>query len=59
MKTMKRQWRHSGVSIINFEHISHRFLVFLMMTLNKKIIAGYRFVRGTRLEFAFKQVLQD
>ena len=27
-------WRHSDVFIANFEHISHLFLVFLLLTLN-------------------------
>ena len=31
----RRQWRRSGVFIVNFEHISHLFLVFLFLTLNK------------------------
>ena len=30
-----RQWRRSGVFIVNFEHISHLFLVSLFLTLNK------------------------
>ena len=30
----ERQWRHSGVFIVNFEHISHLFLV-LLLTLNR------------------------
>ena len=30
----RRQWRRSGVFIVNFEHISHLVLVFLMLTLN-------------------------
>ena len=29
------EWRRSGVFIVNFEHISHLFLVFLLLTLNK------------------------
>ena len=28
-------WRRSGVFIVNFKHISHFFLVFLLLTLNK------------------------
>ena len=28
------QWRRSGVFIVNFEHISHLVLVFLLLTLN-------------------------
>ena len=31
----RRQWRRSGVFIVNFEHISHLALVFLLLTLNK------------------------
>ena len=36
----RRQWRLSGVSIVNFEHISHLVLVFLSLTLNRKMPAG-------------------
>ena len=31
----RRQWRPSGVFIVNFEHILHVFLKFLLLTLNK------------------------
>ena len=31
----RRQGRHSGIFIVNSEHISHLFLVFLLLTLNK------------------------
>ena len=31
--TERRQWRRSGVLILNFEHISHLVLVFLLLTL--------------------------
>ena len=34
------QWRHSGVFIVNFEHISHFFLVFVFLTLNWKMFFG-------------------
>ena len=30
----RRQWRRSGAFIVNFEHISHFVLVFLLLTLN-------------------------
>ena len=30
----RRHWRHSGVFIVNFEHISDLALVFLLLTLN-------------------------
>ena len=36
MKTLERRQRCcSGVFIVNFEHISHLFLLFLLVTLNK------------------------
>ena len=36
IKTLeRRQWRRCGVFIVNFKHISHLFLVFLMLTLSK------------------------
>ena len=33
-KPERRQWRRSGVFIVNFVHISHLVLVFLLLTLN-------------------------
>ena len=30
----RRHWRRSGVFIVNFKHISHLLLVFLLLTLN-------------------------
>ena len=36
IKTPERcLWRRSGVFIVNFEHISHLVLVFLLLTLSK------------------------
>ena len=32
--TKRRHWRRSGVFIVNFEHITHLALVFLLLTLN-------------------------
>ena len=31
----RRLWRRSGVFIVNFEHLSNLFLMFLLLTLNK------------------------
>ena len=31
----RRDWRRSGVFIVNFEHISHLVLDFLLLTLNR------------------------
>ena len=33
----RRHWRRSGVFIVNFEHISHLVLAFLLLTLSSKI----------------------
>ena len=33
-KPERRQWGRSGIFIVNFEHISHLVLVFLLLTLN-------------------------
>ena len=30
----RRQWRRSGISIVNSEHISHFLLVFLLLILD-------------------------
>ena len=36
IKTLeRRQWRRSGVFIVNFEQISHIALLFLLLTFNK------------------------
>ena len=35
-----RHLRHSGVFIVNFEHISHLVLVLLLVTLNMQLPAG-------------------
>ena len=34
IKIAERRRRRSGISIINFEHISHPFLVLLLLTLS-------------------------
>ena len=36
----RRQWRRSGVFIVNFKRISHLVLVFLLLTLNMQLPAG-------------------
>ena len=36
----RRHQRRSGVFAVNFEHILHLILVFLLLTLNKKMLAG-------------------
>ena len=34
-KNTRRRWRRSAVFIVNSEHVSHFFLPFLLLTLNK------------------------
>ena len=36
----KLTWRRSGLFIVNFEHISHLVLVFLLLTLSGKCRLG-------------------
>ena len=37
----RRQWRRFSVFIVNFEHVSHLVLVFLLLTLSKQMPAGF------------------
>ena len=37
--TERRHWRRSGAFIVNFKHISHLFLQFLLLNLNKQMLA--------------------
>ena len=39
--TERRHWRHSGVFIVNVEYISHLVLMFLLLTLNMQLPAGF------------------
>ena len=42
IKTTERShWRRSGVFIVNFEHIAHFFLMFLLLNLSKQMLAGH------------------
>ena len=36
----RRQWHFSAVFIVYFEQIAHFFLVFLLLTLNRYVLAG-------------------
>ena len=46
----------SSVFIVNIEHISHFFLLFLLLTLNKKILAGQRHL--FQLNYFFQSTLE-
>ena len=55
IKTPERyHWRRSGIFIINFEHISHLVLVFLLLTANMQLPAGYVMLFGLLLSDLFK-----
>ena len=36
----RRHWRHTGVFIVKFEHVSYLFLVFLLLALSRQMPAG-------------------
>ena len=61
MKTSEQsQWRRSDVFIVNFEHISHLVLVFLLLTLNmqlpaRKITNITDHFRGYKIVKSFKK----
>ena len=40
-------WRRSGIFVVNFEHISHLVLVFLLLTLNMRLPPGLNTPRFT------------
>ena len=37
----RRYWRRSGIFIVNFEHVSHLVLVFLLLPSSRQITAGW------------------
>ena len=55
IKTPERnQLRRSGLFIVNFEHISHLLLVFLLLTLNRLMLTGTA-IRGVLSKGYFTQ----
>ena len=36
----RHQWRHNGVFIVNFEHVSRLVLEFLLLTLSRQMPTG-------------------
>ena len=46
----RRHWRRSGFFNVNFEHISHIVLVFLLLTLTMLMPAGFGLITS---EFSF------
>ena len=48
-KSKRRHWRRPDVFIINFEHILHLFVVFLLLTLIMYLLSG----------FVYRQIIED
>ena len=47
--TERHQWYHrSGVFIVNFEHISHNFLVFLLLLKTEKCLLSFMYIKWTK-----------
>ena len=40
IKSQERHWCRSGDFVVNFEHISHFFLLYLLLILNKSMLVG-------------------
>ena len=51
----RRHWRRSGVFTVNFEHTSHHFLVFLLLTFSKKTLAGCSLFILSKYQIKWKQ----
>ena len=54
IKTPERRHCRSGIYIVNFDHISHLFLVFLFLTLSNKKILGGKYLHLSRSLFLIK-----
>ena len=54
---VRRHWHRSGVFIVNFEHISHLVLVFLLLTLNIHLPAGRVFLYALEHLNLFKTLM--
>ena len=57
-KTPERRRRRPGVFIVNFEHISHLILVFLLLTLNKYLPAERQPCECINAKIKFKNCFQ-
>ena len=55
----QRHWRRSVVFIVNFEHISHLFLVFLLLIWNKKMLAGLHVEKILEIILSLNQSFLD
>ena len=53
-----KAWCRSGVFIVNFEHISHLVLVFLMLTLSRQMPVGLINIKHLTLSVCRKNVYQ-
>ena len=46
LASLRLHWRCSGVIIVNFGRISHIYLVFLLLSFNKIIYAGFSLIHS-------------
>ena len=51
-------WSRPGAFIVDFEHISRPFLLFLLLTLNKQIFAGFSVFRHGKVRFPYNILLK-
>ena len=58
-KPGRRYWCRSVVVIVNFEHVSHLFLVFLLLTLNKHMLAEIMQSRHSDYFANFQHIQKD
>ena len=49
----RHQWRRSGIFIVNFELILHLALVFVLLTLSRKIPAGNDRLHASKVSWKF------
>ena len=57
VKTSERRHLHySGVFLVNLEHMSHLFLVFLLLTLHKKMLPGMVYKSVLEINYSYTYI---
>ena len=54
-----RQWRRSGVFMNRFEQVSHILMVFLLLNLTKKMLAGINWFLLTKIKWTWEVYSQN
>ena len=52
----RRHLHHSGVFLVNLEHMSHLFLVFLLLTLHKKMLPGMVYKSVLEINYSYTYI---